>query len=423
MRGLRLLLIAIVSAAPSAARAAEAPVTAERLLGLVDAARERIDEAARRGLIEIAPVHLPVDPPGDCNHYGWPIATLAGDALIVMHRRIPGHNPRGAGRPHEKMSYGVVLRSTDAGRTWSEPYDLRDCARPEDRVRGGTVPLSHRFKFDPGNTSTEGWKIHLHALGTLRDGAVVALGNHGAFRSDDAGRTWRHLREAFRDDIFPHPIVNLGPNLIDLGEQGLLAFGNWFGTAKGPAWHEQLVVLRSRDGGAHWDAEPHAVGFRQYEPAALRFEDRVLFVTRDQTSGREHRQMTWIPGQAPTAAKTNLVDPKYVDTTDLSYNPVTKRFEVVRSERYRMELWLWSLAPADWETGRWRRECRLLAREGQFYATSDGFHPAGAVVDARRGLQHVFVYAGLPQGPAGVFRITRTLDTPKLAEVLSPASP
>ena len=114
-----------------------------------------------------------------------------------------------------------------------------------------------------------------------------------------------------------------------------------------------------------------------------------------------------------------MKNPRYVDTVDFSFNPVTKRLEIVRSERYRMELWLWSMDPSDWEKGQWRRECRLLAREGKFYSTADGFHPAGAVIDEKRGVQHIFIYAGHPNGPAGVFRITRTLDTPKLAASLA----
>ena len=108
-----------------------------------------------------------------------------------------------------------------------------------------------------------------------------------------------------------------------------------------------------------------------------------------------------------------------MDTVDFCLNPVTQRFEIVRSERHRMELWLWSMNPADWETGQWRRECRLLAVDGKFYSTADGFHPAGAVVDVKRGVQHIFIYAGHPNGPAGVFRITRTLQTPQLAAALA----
>ena len=309
-----------------------------------------------------------------------------------------------------------------AGRHWSQPYDLRDCMKPEDRNRGGIVPLSHRFKFDSSNKSTEGFKIHLHAIGTTRGGGVVAINNHGVFRSDDKGRTWKHFATALRDDTFPHPIVNIGPRVIDHPACGLLAFGNWFGSATGPKKSDRLVVLQSDDGGEHWEAESHEAGFQQYEPAVLVHDEKFLIVTRNQTTGRDHRQMTWLPGEKPEIIDTNLEDPRYVDTVDLSFNPVTRRLELIRSERYRMELWLWSIDPADWQTGQWRRECRLLAREGKFYSTADGFHPAGAVVDEKHGVQHIFIYAGHPNGPAGVFRITRTLDTPKLTSILSQAS-
>lgn len=387
----------------------------DRLLGLTDAASKQLSSAARAGVLEIAPVHLPIDPPGDCNHYGWPVATMAGDTIVVMHRRIPGHRAKGAGRPHKKMSYGVVLRSSDGGRTWSKPYDLRDYMKPADRNRGGIVPLSHRMKFDKGNKSPKGYKVHLHAIGTMRDGGVVAINNHGVFRSDDKGRTWKHFSKALRDDTFPHDIINLGPRIIDHPKQGLLAFGNWFGEVDSyHKYSQRLVALRSKDGGATWKVEDQPAGFRQYEPAVLLYDDKFLFVTRDQTKVRAHKQITWTPGKKPTVIDTNLKDPRLVDTVDFSLNPVTKRFEIIRSERHRMELWLWSMDPDDWKTGRWRRECRLLARKGKFYATADGFHPAGAVIDRKRGVQHIFIYSGHPNGPAGVFRMTRTLDTPKL---------
>lgn len=395
----------------------------KELLGVTDEFRPQLATADRQGLIEIAPVNLPINPPGDCNHYGWPIATMVGDTIIVMHRRIPGHNPRGAGKPHEKMSYGIMLRSADGGKTWSKPYDLRDCMKPADRIRGGIVPLSHRAKFDKGNKSPKGYKVHLHAIGTTRDGGVVAINNHGVFRSDDKGRTWKHFSKALRDDTFPHQIINLGPRILDHPQHGMLAFGNWFGEVDSyHKYSERLVAIRSRDGGATWKVEDNPAGFRQYEPAVLLYDERFLFVTRDQTEVRAHRQMTWSPGAKPQITKTNLKDPRLVDTVDFNFNPVTKRFEIVRSERHRMELWLWSMAPADWEKGQWRRECRLLARKGKFYSTADGFHPAGAVIDEKRGVQHVFFYAGHPNGPTGVFRITRTLDTRKLKETLSGTS-
>lgn len=390
------------------------------LLGVDRAQRELWARGKKKGLIEVAPVHLPRNPPGDCNHYGWPVATMTGDTLIVMHRRIPGHRAKGAGMPHSKMSYGVVLRSSDAGKTWSKPYDLRDCMKSEDRLRGGIVPLSHRAKFDKENKSALGYKVHLHAIGTAHDGAVVAVNNHGVFRSEDAGRSWKHFSKALREDTFKHPIINIGPRILNDPKYGLLIFGNWFGEVD--QYHQysnKLVVLSSTDGGATWKAEEYPAGFKQYEPAALFHDGQYLFVTRDQNQVRAHRQMSWIPGQKPTITQTNLQDPRLVDTVDLCFNPVTKRLEIIRSERHRMQLWIWSMDPRNWNNGQWDRECRLLDRKGQFYTDADGFHPAGAVLDKRRGKQHIFIYVGHPNGPAGVFRITRTLHTPKLKPLLA----
>ena len=126
------------------------------------------------------------------------------------------------------------------------------------------------------------------------------------------------------------------------------------------ALRNQLVAISSPDGGATWRVEEHSAGFPQYEPAVLLHDRKFLFVTRDQTKVRAKKQMRWSPGEKPEIVDTNLEDPRYVDTVDFSFNPVTKRVEVVRSERHRMQLWLWSMNPNDWEKGQWQREFRLL---------------------------------------------------------------
>ena len=420
---MKLIAFLLCTVAP-VARAADrvdlgATSPARKLLAVSDRQVEMWKAGATSGLIEVAPVSLPVNVPGDCNHYGWPVATMTGDTIVVMHRRIPGHRRDGAGEPNQKMSYGVVLRSEDGGRTWSDLYDLRDCMQPEDRHRGGIVPLSHRAKFDAGNKSPLGYKVHLHAIGTARDGAVIAINNHGVFRSDDRGRAWKHFSTALRDDTFPYQIVNYGPRILDHARHGLVAFGNWFGEVD--SYHRlsnHLVALTSADGGATWRVEEHVAGFPQYEPAALWHDGKFIMVTRDQTKVDRHKQLEWLPGEPPIVIDTNLKDPRLVDTVDLNFNPVTRRLELVRSERHRMQLWLWSIDPADWSTGQWRRECCLLDRNGTFYREADGFHPAAAVIDEAGCVQHIFVYSGHPNGPAGVFRITRTLKTDKLSAFL-----
>ena len=76
---------------------------------------------------------------------------------------------------------------------------------------------------------------------------------------------------------------------------------------------------------------------------------------------------------------------------------------------------LWSIAPEEIAGGQWRFETTLLTRDGGMWASNnDGLHPGAAVIDAKRGVQHIFIYAGRPAGPSGIFRVTRTLDTPAL---------
>jgi hypothetical protein len=112
-----------------------------------------------------------------------------------------------------------------------------------------------------------------------------------------------------------------------------------------------------------------------------------------------------------------------MDTPDIDFNPVTGRIEVARSFREELLVDLWSIDPEDWESAEWRYEGVLFAKkrsEGgkEFYKTADGFHPAGGVIDVEKGVQHIFIYTGHPNGPSGSFRLTRTLDTPKLVEFL-----
>ena len=187
-------------------------------LELLDATTKQLDLLERGeecGIIELAPVSLPENPPGDNNHIGWPVATKVDDTLVVIRRRIPGHDPWGAGDGDENSSFSLAVTSSDGGASWSEPFDLRDAMDPSCKNRGGVIPLSHRYKFGPANESREGYKLHLNAIGTSSRGTVVLLCNYGAFRSEDNGETWTHLHEEFRDDTKAGDIVFLGPRIVD----------------------------------------------------------------------------------------------------------------------------------------------------------------------------------------------------------------
>ncbi len=399
---------------------------ARNLLAADDADLKRLSFDASQSLIELAPVNLPTNPKGHNDHFGWPVATMVDDTLIVVHRAMPGHNRKLSGDADADTTYSTIVRSTDGGKTWAEPYDVRLCMTEEDRNRGGSVPLSHRYKFDPENHSPLGYKLHLNAIGSTRDGDVILVSDHGAFRSADKGRTWKHLREAFREDRQDGPFVSVGPRIIDHPEHGLLLFAHHT-IYKNHRPHDivrELAIYRSRDRGESWEKTRLTLPAwcKPAEPDVIFHDNHFVAVVRNQAPANILAQMQFQFGDAEVTdvANTNMKTRRSVDTSAVCFNPVTKRYEVVQSKREDMSINLFSIAPEDWKTARWRLEGQLFKRSGSFYSTADGFHTGGAVIDEKRGVQHVFFYSGHPGGPAGVFRLTRTLDTPKLAELLKP---
>lgn len=394
--------------------------------------------ARASGLLEIAPVALPEGENllGKNAHFGWPVATGAGDAIIVVFHRQTGHGSRQENRPDPHTSRAVATRSLDGGRTWSRPADLRQFIRQPTAAS----------RLDFGNS-----------IITASDGAVVTDTMEGVFRSADRGASWEHLPGAFGAG-------NRGPVLIEHPVHGLVAFAHRKipGAATAPyklssSVADEIWLRYSRDGGRTWRETKQDLPLfvKPVEPAAL-FHNGSLIVLARCAAAESFEPATrtwryvqlwskdgWLPLQAKlTNIRASDVShlPPYrsshgpfsQDTVDVAFNPVTRRLEAVATNRNgggagrehvhtHMTLNLWSIDPAKLLAGdaEWRFEGTLLSRRGIMGTRDvDGMHPGAAVIDAQRGVQHLFIYLGFKQGPAGIFRLTRTLDTPKLSRFL-----
>ena len=120
----------------------------EHLLCMSPRQSAQLEEGRKRGLMELAPVSLPPDPGALNNHFGWPVAARAGDALIVVHRRIPGHW-KGLERTDDRHSYTMMVRSTDAGKTWTEPFELRQVMKKSRPLPGRSHPVGPPLQVRP----------------------------------------------------------------------------------------------------------------------------------------------------------------------------------------------------------------------------------------------------------------------------------
>jgi len=104
----------------------------------------------------------------------------------------------------------------------------------------------------------------------------------------------------------------------------------------------------------------------------------------------------------------------------IDYNPVTKRFEMIHSSPYYLEIY--SMAPEDllsnklniYGSAEWRKEAVILDRNVS--VRGQGMYPVGNITDVENGVQRIYIYAGDEYpGRAGIFEITRTLNTDELS--------
>ena len=102
------------------------------------------------------------------------------------------------------------------------------------------------------------------------------------------------------------------------------------------------------------------------------------------------------------------------------FNPVTKRFELIQSVPSELSLHSISIEELmesgvnEYNRAPWRKELSFLLRN--IGIRGQGMYPVSSIVDTQRGVQRVYVHFGNEYpGRSGIFELTRTLNTPELA--------
>ena len=87
-----------------------------------------------------------------------------------------------------------LFRSTNGGESWQELPGLRGHDSGPQWMPGAGGMCLHTIVFDPTNTNR----------------MYVAISSAGAFRTDDAGKTWKPINRGLRSNFMPNPTAKVG---------------------------------------------------------------------------------------------------------------------------------------------------------------------------------------------------------------------
>ena len=88
----------------------------------------------------------------------------------------------------------ALFRSTDGGKSWQEMAGLRGHGTGPKWQPGAGGMCLHTILLDPSNPK----RIY------------IAISSAGAFRSDDAGKTWKPINQGLRSEYIPDPKAEVG---------------------------------------------------------------------------------------------------------------------------------------------------------------------------------------------------------------------
>ncbi len=394
---------------------------------------DRLAEAEAQGLMNIKTVILPEGENfwGNNRVFGWPVAAMIDDTIVVVFRRRVLHYncPDSGWEKSDEFSGESYIRSTDAGLTWGPMVDIMPL------MSGGGAAIGS-----------------MPCIGVNRYGEFLIKRN-GILRSTDKGQTWT-LYNTF--GALSQPNATNGPELVNHPYFGVLSFNSKLNEEPYPIW-----IRRSNNGYSTWSEMPWFDDQSiPHEPAVCTWDGNILLISREgnldfandgKTNNFTQHLYKYDAGDTFydinfKRTQTNVLHNNFqysFDTPSVMLNPVTNRIELLQSHRWGGQpgyegnnteipmstLLLWSIDPQELLDGssEWRFEGPLLIRNNHMGGSGynvDGLHPAGAVIDTKRNVQHIFIYAGdLRCGYTGIFHITRTLDTPTLSRFLKASAP
>jgi hypothetical protein len=404
-------------------------------------------------------------------HLGWPVATmLPNGKVFVMFKQKSGHHGAEDADPGNNITAGGrrVISSTDLI-NWSPSDALKNAV-----ARIGDSTGMHAIGWAPNPDADHPRLVVLNGYSTqtnAEDNATAESTNR-VYVSDDEGASWTKYLP-FGETRAQGPLAvapHAGPDLVRHPHFGLVGtFGQQTASDRTNPANRKVFLVRSTDAGVTWDvhAWTNQAQARSVEPALATWGDgHMVMITREYTDygyggdpARKYFRATqhvykYEPGHQFTdvqfttastniigngaatndAESDNLLGRSSLDTAEVIYNPVSGRIEAIQSHRWgggglkttstlytpksnprrRNSINLWSIDPQDLLDGKstWRFDGTLLERSGySAKGDKDGMHPGGSIVDTTRGRQHIFIYAGVRASPAGIYRVSRPLDT------------
>ena len=181
----------------------------------------------------------------------------------------------------------ALFRSTDGGGNWHELSGLRGHGSGPSWQPGAGGMCLHTILLDPGNPQR----------------MFVAISAAGAFRSDDAGTTWRPINRGLKSDGIPDPDAEVGHCVHRIAQHparpGVLFMQKHWDVMRsddaGDSWHEISGNLPT-DFGFPIDIHPHEPDTIFVVPIKSDSEhfplDGKLRVYRSRSGGNEWEALT-----------------------------------------------------------------------------------------------------------------------------------